>query len=172
MENITLYFREGSSDKIYQAAIEPKDGGCVVTFAYGRRGSTLSTGTKTQSPVSHDEAKAIYDKLVKLLGICFHARRTGDGENRERRRGVRGSAAPWPTGCRLKDISTGRCSTTSNGPKATTSASAWFISITRRSGGRRRTPSTGIARSSAAAEGRFRRKQKTRLLAEPGFQEV
>ena len=65
MENITLYFREGSSDKIYQAAIEPKDGGCVVTFAYGRRGSTLSTGTKTQSPVSHAEAKAIYEKLVK-----------------------------------------------------------------------------------------------------------
>ena len=65
MENITLYFREGSSDKIYQAAIEPKGGGFNVNFAYGRRGSTLSTGTKTQSPVSHDEAKAIYEKLVK-----------------------------------------------------------------------------------------------------------
>ena len=65
METITLYFRQGSSDKIYQAAIEPKDGGYVVTFAYGRRGSTLNTGTKTQSPVSHAEAKAIYDKLVK-----------------------------------------------------------------------------------------------------------
>jgi bifunctional non-homologous end joining protein LigD len=65
MENITLYFRQGSSDKIYQAGIQPKDGGYVVTFAYGRRGSTLSTGTKTQSPVSHDEAKAIYDKLVQ-----------------------------------------------------------------------------------------------------------
>jgi bifunctional non-homologous end joining protein LigD len=65
MENITLYFRQGSSDKIYQAAIEPKGGGYTVNFAYGRRGSTLSTGTKTQSPVSHDEAKAIYEKLVK-----------------------------------------------------------------------------------------------------------
>ena len=65
MENITLYFRQGSSDKIYQAAIEPKDGGHVVTFAYGRHGSTLSTGTKTQSPVSHDEAKAIYEKLIR-----------------------------------------------------------------------------------------------------------
>ena len=65
MENITLYFRQGSSDKIYQAAIEPKGGGFTVNFAYGRRGSTLSTGTKTQSPVSHAEAKAIYEKLVK-----------------------------------------------------------------------------------------------------------
>ena len=65
MERITLYFCEGSSDKIYQAAIEPKDGGYTVNFAYGRRGSTLSTGTKTQSPVSHDEAKAIYEKLIR-----------------------------------------------------------------------------------------------------------
>ena len=65
METITLYFRQGSSDKIYQAAIEPKDGGYTVHFAYGRRGSTLSTGTKTQSPVSHEEAKAIYDKLIR-----------------------------------------------------------------------------------------------------------
>ena len=65
MENITLYFRQGSSDKIYQAAIEPAGDGYVVNFAYGRRGSTLTTGTKTQSPVSHAEAKAIFDKLVK-----------------------------------------------------------------------------------------------------------
>jgi bifunctional non-homologous end joining protein LigD len=65
MENITLYFRQGSSDKVYQAAIEPKDGGFTVNFAYGRRGSTLNTGTKTQAPVSHAEAKSIFDKLVK-----------------------------------------------------------------------------------------------------------
>ena len=64
MENITLYFRQGSSDKIYQAGIEAKDGGYVVQFAYGRRGTTLATGTKTQAPVAHDEAKRLYDKLV------------------------------------------------------------------------------------------------------------
>ena len=65
MESTTLYFRQGNSDKIYQAAIEPKDGGFVVNFAYGRRGSTLSTGTKTPSAVPYDEAKVIYDKLVR-----------------------------------------------------------------------------------------------------------
>jgi bifunctional non-homologous end joining protein LigD len=65
MEHITLYFREGSSDKIYQAGIQPKDGGFVVHFAYGRRGSALTTGTKTQSPVDYQKAKAIYDKLVR-----------------------------------------------------------------------------------------------------------
>ena len=65
MEKITLYFRQGSSDKIYQAAIEAKDGGYVVNFAYGRRGTTLQTGTKTQTPVDYAAAKGIYDKLVK-----------------------------------------------------------------------------------------------------------
>ena len=62
---ITLYFREGSSDKIYHAAIEQRETGYVVNFAYGRRGSTLNTGTKTPRPVSYDAAKSIYDKLVK-----------------------------------------------------------------------------------------------------------
>jgi predicted DNA-binding WGR domain protein len=65
MENITLYFRQGSSDKVYQAAIEAKDGGYVVNFAYGRRGTTLQTGTKTQAPVDYAAAKGIYDKLIK-----------------------------------------------------------------------------------------------------------
>ncbi len=65
MQHTTLYFKEGSSDKIYQAAVEPKDGGYAVTFAYGRRGATLTTGTKTQSPVSYDEAKTVYDRLVR-----------------------------------------------------------------------------------------------------------
>ena len=65
MENTTLYFKQGSSDKVYQAAIEPKDGGYIVTFAYGRRGATLTTGTKTQSPVNYDEAKIICDKLIR-----------------------------------------------------------------------------------------------------------
>jgi len=64
MEQITLYFKEGSSDKVYQAAIESKDGGFVVNFAYGRRGATLTTGSKTSAPVAHDEAKRIFDKLV------------------------------------------------------------------------------------------------------------
>ncbi len=64
MEHITLYFRHGSSDKIYQASIEPKDDRFVVQFSYGRRGSALQSGAKTQSPVTHEQAKSIYDKLV------------------------------------------------------------------------------------------------------------
>ena len=37
-ERITLYYREGSSDKVYEAIIEPQGEGFVVNFAYGRRG--------------------------------------------------------------------------------------------------------------------------------------
>lgn len=64
MQSITLYFKQGGSDKVYRAAIEQKDDGHVVTFAYGRRGTTLQTGTKTQQPVTYEHAKKVYDKLV------------------------------------------------------------------------------------------------------------
>ena len=63
-EKVTLYFRQGASDKVYQAALEPSGPGYVVNFAYGRRGSTLQTGTKTAQPVGYDEAKKIFDKLI------------------------------------------------------------------------------------------------------------
>jgi len=61
----TLYYRDGRSDKVYRAAIEPRDGGYVVNFAYGRRGSTLATGTKTSCPVYYDAARGIYEKLIR-----------------------------------------------------------------------------------------------------------
>lgn len=64
-ESVTLYFREGASDKVYQVSLEPAGEGCLVNFAYGRRGSTLSTGTKTNGPIPFDEAKSIYDRLVR-----------------------------------------------------------------------------------------------------------
>ena len=64
-ERITLYYREGASDKVYQASIEPSGGLFVVNFAFGRRGSTLSTGAKTTAPVDYDTARKAYDKLVR-----------------------------------------------------------------------------------------------------------
>jgi len=63
-DRITLYYREGSSDKVYQAAIEPAGDQFIVNFAYGRRGATLTTGTKTSSPVDYAAAKTIFTKLV------------------------------------------------------------------------------------------------------------
>ena len=65
MEHITLYFKQGSSDKVYQASIELKDGKYFVNFAYGRRGASLTSGTKTVTAVDYDAARAIYERLVK-----------------------------------------------------------------------------------------------------------
>lgn len=64
-EQITLYYREGTSDKVYQASIESQGDGFVVNFAFGRRGSTLQTGTKTSAPVGHDDARRIFSRLVQ-----------------------------------------------------------------------------------------------------------
>lgn len=70
-DSIELYYRDGSSDKVYKASITEEPAGCVVNFAYGRRGAALTTGTKTAKPVPYDQAKKIYDKLV--------AEKTGKG---------------------------------------------------------------------------------------------
>jgi bifunctional non-homologous end joining protein LigD len=64
-DRVTLYFKEGSSDKVYQCGIEPAGERFVVNFAYGRRGTTLNTGTKTNVPVDYESAKRIFDGLVK-----------------------------------------------------------------------------------------------------------
>ena len=66
IRSTTLYFREGRSDKVYQAAIEfdEESVGFLVTFGYGRRGATLKTGTKTPKPVGLVQAERIHSKLV------------------------------------------------------------------------------------------------------------
>ena len=63
-ESVSLYYRQGSSDKVYQASIDAAGQGYMVRFAYGRRGSTLTTGAKTASPVDFETAKKTFDKLV------------------------------------------------------------------------------------------------------------
>lgn len=63
---VSLYFRQGGSDKEYHAQLKAAaDGsGYIVTFQYGRRGAALTTGTKTSTPLAYDKALAIFDKLV------------------------------------------------------------------------------------------------------------
>ncbi|MCP4149976.1 MAG: WGR domain-containing protein [bacterium] len=64
-ESVTLYYQKDKSDKIYQAYLKEANGGYTVNYAYGRRGSTLKTATKTQNPVDYDKAKKVYDSLVR-----------------------------------------------------------------------------------------------------------
>lgn len=65
MKSVALYFQEGSSDKVYNVALLESGSGYVVNFSFGRRGTALATGTKTQSPVNLEAANKIFDKLVK-----------------------------------------------------------------------------------------------------------
>jgi len=65
VKKTSLFFSEGGSDKVYHAEIIPVEGGNVVNFRYGRRGSTLTCGSKTPTPVALEQAEKIYLKLVK-----------------------------------------------------------------------------------------------------------
>lgn len=65
VERADLWFNEGSSDKVYHAAIEEEGGAYVVTFRYGRRGGHMNEGKKTDFPVDIQSARAIFNKLVE-----------------------------------------------------------------------------------------------------------
>jgi len=64
-DTVTLYFKQGGSDKVYQAAIEEVDDGFMVNFAYGKRGSALRKGSKTSMPVDRDKAIKLFNGLIK-----------------------------------------------------------------------------------------------------------
>lgn len=64
VQQIRLHFQEGSSDKVYHAEIVPTDTGYTVNFRYGRRGGTLTCGTKTAVPIALAAAQKLYNKLV------------------------------------------------------------------------------------------------------------
>jgi len=55
-----------TSDKLYNVFLkkQPLTNNWTVDFAYGRRGQTLLTGTKTNEAISFVKANAIFEKLV------------------------------------------------------------------------------------------------------------
>lgn len=65
MKQSNLFYCQDNSDKVYHIQLEKITGGFVVNFQYGRRNSTLQSGTKTPTPVSEEEAVKIFDKLEK-----------------------------------------------------------------------------------------------------------
>lgn len=62
---ISFYYKDGSSDKVYHAQIVQKDDLYVVDFQYGRRGSTLTPGTKTKSPVTLEVAEKAFQTVIR-----------------------------------------------------------------------------------------------------------
>ncbi|MDO1445504.1 WGR domain-containing protein [Rhodocytophaga aerolata] len=65
IEQISLWNREGSSDKVYEVDLwETSPNQYVVNFRYGRRGAPLKDGTKTTLPVSLTDGIRIFNQLV------------------------------------------------------------------------------------------------------------
>lgn len=65
IKSITMYFKNGSSDKVYAAQLQGDDAkGYIVTAQNGRRGESMRSQNKTPNPVTLEEATDIYDKLV------------------------------------------------------------------------------------------------------------
>jgi bifunctional non-homologous end joining protein LigD len=64
MKSISLFYRDGTSDKVYRAEIVPDGAEYRVNFQFGRRGTKLAEGTKTRIPVSLALAENIFAKLV------------------------------------------------------------------------------------------------------------
>ena len=62
----SLAYQDETSDKIYEVEMVYQGWeSYLVNFAYGRKGSKLKTGTKTENPVSFKEAERIFNNLVK-----------------------------------------------------------------------------------------------------------
>lgn len=61
----SLFFTEGSSDKIYHVEIVEENEEFFVNFRFGKRNTKLQMGTKTTSPVEFEKAEKIYEKLIK-----------------------------------------------------------------------------------------------------------
>jgi bifunctional non-homologous end joining protein LigD len=70
-----LHYHSATSDKVYHLSLEAAGplypGLWLVNFAFGRRGPTLQTGTKTKAPGSYGEARRIYEKIL--------SEKTGEG---------------------------------------------------------------------------------------------
>jgi len=65
VKQVKLFFQEGSSDKVYHAAIVPDGAGKFsVDVEWGRRGASLSKGRKAIK-VSEAEAEKVFARLVR-----------------------------------------------------------------------------------------------------------
>lgn len=65
LKRTTLFCQEGTSDKIYEVDLcRVAPDRYVVNFRYGRRGTTLKEGVKTDQPVDLAKAEKVFEKLV------------------------------------------------------------------------------------------------------------
>jgi len=63
-ERAELYFRQGSSDKVYHLQLENVQDQWSVQAQWGRRGSALQSDVKANG-VPYEEAKRVYDRILR-----------------------------------------------------------------------------------------------------------
>ena len=63
VEKVCLYYREGTSDKVYEIHLTQEEDGYRVTGYNGRRGTKLVAQPKTPRPVPYRTARYIFDNL-------------------------------------------------------------------------------------------------------------
>lgn len=97
-KSISLHFQEGSSDKVYHAQIVQKEDSTPdfeVNFQYGRRGSTLTSGTKTAAPTDFDKAVKIFSKLAnEKIGKGYQVTDEFDIRNHSNQEAIQASRPP------------------------------------------------------------------------------
>jgi hypothetical protein len=62
-EHAQLYYRRGTSDKVYNISLSSENGGWFVTVEYGRRNGSLKTEIKCAG-ITYADAYKIYDKIL------------------------------------------------------------------------------------------------------------
>lgn len=65
IEQVKLYCKDDTSDKVYNVTLEKIEHGYVVNYENGKREGKLTEGTKTEYPMAYEYAKEIFDALVK-----------------------------------------------------------------------------------------------------------
>jgi bifunctional non-homologous end joining protein LigD len=63
-ERAELYFRQGSSDKVYHLQLEKENDQWSVRAQWSRRGSSLQSDVKANG-VAYEEAKHVYDRILR-----------------------------------------------------------------------------------------------------------
>jgi predicted DNA-binding WGR domain protein len=63
-ERAELYFRQGSSNKVYHLQLENTQERWSVQAQWGRHGSALQSDIKV-SDTNYEEAKRVYDRLLR-----------------------------------------------------------------------------------------------------------
>lgn len=64
IKKIRLFFKEGTSDKVYEIELIKEEESYLVNFQFGKRDTHLQSGTKTPSSVDLEQAEKIYNKLI------------------------------------------------------------------------------------------------------------